>query len=141
MSTKELLRRAIREVFAEAKTIDSMTFGGSASAIPMSIMPTDAGRKVLTLARQGEFGPTLSAALADESNLTEVFRLMCVVLEIDPKRFKNLEVSAQGMLGPSQEDLLRKMERDRRLRTGDASLEDDPYESTPAARRYSKLDF
>lgn len=141
MSTRELLRRAIRGVITEAKPIDSMSFGSSMPTSSVSIMPTDAGRKVLTLARQGEFGPTLSDALADESNLIEVFRLMCVVLEIDPKRFKNLEASAQGMLGPSQEELLRKMERDRRARTGDAPLDDDPYESMPSARRYSKLDF
>ena len=104
-------------------------------------MPTDAGRKVLTLARQGEFGPSLSNALADEGNLVEVFKLMCYVLDVDPRQYKNLASSAQGMLDPGQEELLRKMERDRRARAGDVDPDYDPYESMPSARRYSKLDF
>lgn len=118
-----------------------MSFGSSTSARTLSILPTDAGRKVLTLARQGEFGPTLSSALADESNLVEVFKLMCYVLDVDPRQYKNLASSAQGMLEPGQEELLRNMERDRRARSGDVDPYDDPHESMPPVRRYSKLDF
>lgn len=141
MTQKDLIRRSIRAILSEARTISSMSFGSSESPRAPSIMPTDAGRKILTLARQGEFGPELSSALTDEANLTDVFKIMCYAVGVHPSQYKDLKASAKGMLEPSQEELFRKMEKDRRDRTGDADLEDDPYERVPPMRRYSKLDF
>jgi|APGre2960657373_1045057.scaffolds.fasta_scaffold205922_1 hypothetical protein len=141
MRDRDLLRQTILQILAEARTIDSMSFGSSETARTPSIMPTDAGRKILTLARQGEFGPELSRALTDESNLTDVFKIMCYAVGVHPSQYKDLAASAKGMLEPGQEELLRKMEKDRRARTSDVDLDYDPYESMPATRRYSKLDF
>lgn len=141
MRNRDLLRQTIMQILAEARTIDSMSFGSSETSRSPSIMPADAGRKILTLARQGEFGPELSGALTDEANLTEVFKIMCYAVGVHPSQYKDLKASAKGMLEPGQEELLRKMEKGRHARLGDVDLEDDPHEGMSAAHRYSKLGF